>query len=206
MTKFTHKNISALTIAAKFINVGSGQRPFDRKKGWTNVDIQERWNPDVVADWRSMPMFEDGSADIIVAHQTIEHVGCGEAKPFFKEAYRILKPGGSLIITVPDLKALAKRWLAGQLSDYLYFVNLMGAYMDEESDRHRWHYTFPSLREELSRLWGSQIGGAHGGVDDLLPPADRLVGFSEVKRFDWREIEGADIARDWWVLGIEVVK
>ena len=163
-----------------FINCGSGQRPFE--KPWTNVDIQEKWKPDVVADWRDMPMFEDESAEIIVAHHTIEHVGCGEAKPFFLEACRILQPGGSLIITVPDLRTLAQRWMTGQIDDYLYFVNLMGAYNGDEADIHRWHYSFESLSTELAEC--------------------RL----NAKRFDWRDIPGSSIARDWWVLGVEAVK
>lgn len=164
------------------INCGSGQRPFG--EGWTDVDINPKWNPDVVADWTDLPMFEDGSADIIVAHHTIEHVGCGEARPFFKEAHRILQPNGSLIITIPDLRALARRWLAHQLDDYTFMVSTYGAYMGDEEDRHLWGYTFDSLAIEL-----------HESAKWL-----------HVMHFDWREITGADIARDFWILGVEAVK
>lgn len=167
------------------INCGSGQRPF--KPPWINVDIQERWKPDVLTDWNHMPMFEDGSADIIVAHHTIEHVGCGDAHPFFREAYRILQPGGSLIITVPNLRTLAQRWLTRQLDDYTFFVNVYGAYMGHESDRHRWAMTMASLSKELLSL---EVSG----------------GFSTVKYFDWRPIAGADIVRAFWILGVEAVK
>jgi SAM-dependent methyltransferase len=166
------------------LNVGSGQRPFDQSHGWVNIDIQERWKPDVVADWRDLSMFEDGSAELIVAHQTIEHVGCDEAKPFFQEAHRLLQPGGSLIVTVPNLRTLAQRWLVHQIDDYTYFVNLYGAYMGEESDRHKWGFSLAGLEIDLV------VGG----------------GFKQAKPFDWREIPGADIARDWWILGVEAVK
>ncbi|KKL21590.1 hypothetical protein LCGC14_2443920, partial [marine sediment metagenome] len=27
-----------------------------------------------------------------------------------------------------------------------------------------------------------------------------------VMPFDWRSVEGADIARDWWILGMECIK
>ena len=175
-------------MAQLLINAGSGQRPFE--KPWINVDLQDKWKPDVVADWRSMPMFDDGSAEMIVAHHTIEHVGCGDAKPFFQEASRILQPGGSLIITVPDLRTLAQRWLTGQIN---------------EADRHKWHHTFRSLKEELTRLGTSQVGGAFGDLGELLP-RDKRIGFSEVKYFDWRPIQGADIVKDWWILGVEAVK
>ena len=164
------------------LNLGSGQRPFS--KPWINVDCQERWNPDVVADISSLPIFEDGSASIIVLHHVIEHFGCSEADGVLREAHRLLQSGGSLLVFVPDLKALAKRWLVGQISDYTFFVNCMGAYMGDEADRHRWHYTYESLAEALSKC------GA----------------WSLIKPFDWRKIESADLARDFWVLAMEAVK
>ena len=165
----------------KRLNLCSGQRPFSAP--WINVDAQERWNPDVVADCREMPMFEDASADMIVIHHGLEHFGCGEALGMLKECHRILAVGGVLIVFVPDMRALAQRWLARQISDQIYFTNVYGAYMGDETDRHKFGYTFFSLREEL-----------------------RIAGFSRSHSFDWREIPGADLARDWWILGMEAIK
>ena len=165
------------------INLCSGQRPF--VKPWINVDIQERWNPDIVADGASMPMFEDGSADMIVIHHGLEHFGCGEADAMLSECYRILKPGGSLLIFVPNLRALAQRWLTRQMEDQLYFTNVFGAFMGDEADRHKWGYTPESMWLTLSKCgyW------------------------SMFKAFDWREIEGADIAGpDFWIAGYEGIK
>lgn len=164
------------------INLGSGQRPF--AKPWTNVDCQERWNPDVIADGASMPMFEDGSAEMIVLHHVLEHFGCGEADALLKECHRILAPGGSLLIFIPDIRALAQRWLVRQMTDQIFFTNLMGAYMGDEADRHKWHYTFESLADTVRNC------GA----------------WTAIKHFDWREIPGADLARDFWILSAEVIK
>lgn len=163
------------------LNLGSGQRPFG--EGWTNVDCQSKWSPDIVADIRNMPMFEDGSAELIVVHHGLEHLKITDAAIALKEWHRILKPEGSLLIFVPDLKALARKWLVGNLTDYLFFVNCMGADCGDPSDLHRWHYTRESLTMELAK-----------------------AGFSHSKPFDWREIPGADIARDFWVLGWEAIK
>lgn len=46
----------------------------------------------------------DASADVVLATETLEHVA--EPRKFLAEAYRCLKPGGRLILTVP----FAARW------------------------------------------------------------------------------------------------
>ena len=166
----------------KRLNIGSGQRPFG--PGWTNVDINPRWNPDVLADAASMPMFEDATADLIVAHHVIEHVGLGEFDGAVRECHRVLRPGGSLIITTPDLDALVRGWIEQRLTDYLFCVQLYGAYMDNEADRHKWLYTKQTLAKAV---------GNAAQWEKLLP-------------FDWGRIDGADIARDWYILGLEAVK
>ncbi len=169
-------------MSPRFLNLCSGQRPFG--DGWCNVDAQSRWNPEVVADCSSMPMFKDGSAEIIVIHHGLEHFGCGEGDSMLRECYRILQPGGSLIVTVPDMAALARGWLARKISDQIYFTNVYGAFMQDEADRHRWGYVGITLADTLRKI---------GGWDTI-------------RTFDWREIPGASIAQDWWILGVEAIK
>ncbi len=165
-----------------FLNLCSGQRPFG--DGWVNVDSQSRWNPNIVADCSSMPMFKDGSAEMIVIHHGLEHFGCGEANSMLKECWRILQPGGSLIITVPDMRQLALAWLSGKLSDQIYMTCVYGAFMGDPADRHAWGFIGTTLAQTL-----------HG-----------IGHWSEVKTFDWRPIPGTDIARAFWILGVEAVK
>jgi len=119
-----------------------------------------------------------------VIHHGLEHFGLGEASDMLRECYRILKPGGSLIATTPDLRALAVAWLAGRIDDYIYCVQLYGAYMDSEADRHKWNFTQKTLSRTLS------VEGE----------------WMRVTPFDWREIPEADIARDWYIIGSEAVK
>lgn len=166
------------------ICAGSGQKPYDSTQGWINIDVNPKWNPDIVADWRDLSMIEADSIDIVVAEQSVEHVGCGEADPFFTEANRILKSGGSLIITVPDMRALAIRWLTCQIDDDIFSINIFGAYMGHESDRHKWNTSYS------------------GWIRSLQSAAK----WSRIGHFDWRPILGAPISRDWWILGMEAVK
>lgn len=165
------------------LNVGSGQRPFARPL-WTNVDINKKWRPDVIADGSSMPMFESGSADIVVLHHVLEHFGCGEGAEMVRECHRILCPGGSLLVFVPNMVALAHMWIKGQINTQVYMTNIYGAYMDSEADRHKWGFVEGSLKGFLQAC-------SH---------------WEWIDRFDWLPIAGADIAKADWVLGLRCEK
>ena len=57
---------------------------------------------DVVGDVMDMP-FQEGAFDTVVCNQVLEHVP--QPKKVIAESYRVLKPGGHLICTVPFLEA-----------------------------------------------------------------------------------------------------
>lgn len=166
------------------INLCSGQRPFGTPAHpWLNIDVNPRWNPDILADGSAIPL-PDASASIIVIHHGLEHFHLQDAERMLRECYRLLAPGGSLIVTVPDLHALAIRWLDGGIDDYIYTVNLMGAYMDSEADTHKWNY----CRRSLGKMLRS------------------VADWREIKPFDFREIPGSSIAQDFWILAFESIK
>lgn len=167
------------------INAGSDQRPFDKAFGWVNIDSNPKWNPDIVANWNDLSIFHNGTVDLVVSHHSLEHAGCGEADDFIHEAYRVLKPGGSLLVFVPDMRKLAEMWLRGELTEQIYMTNVYGAYMGDEADRHKWGTSFVGLGQYL----------------------ERLASWRAVSAFDWRAIPGADIARDdRWITGMECIK
>lgn len=169
------------------LNVGSGERPFKSTPDlqWINVDKIEREGQDVdiVCDGARLP-YDDESVDFLVLHHCLEHEGLGDGKGLIQEAYRVLRIGGSLLIFIPDIRALALRWLEGGISDYIYVVNLMGAYHGSEADRHRWHYTKDTLPQFLR---------------DCAP-------WFAISNFDWRTIPGGDFARDFWIMAMEARK
>lgn len=168
------------------LNVGSGQRPFDQSKGWINIDCVEREGmpkPDLIADGKNIPC-KDNYADYVVLHHVLEHFGCGEGIDLIKEAHRVLKPGGSLIVCVPDMAALNHGWFVGKINTQIYMTCVYGAYMGSEEDRHKWGYCGGSLLDFISCS----------------------AAWSNSTHFDWRTIPGADIAKDWWILGVEAIK
>src|SRR6266700_4102644 len=95
------------------LNLGCGTRIFKGTTDmqWTNLDIQPGLGVNLVHDWRDLSTIYEWKApgdiipkefDIIVAHQTFEHVNCG-MQPI-KQCYEVLKKGGSLVVSVPDLR------------------------------------------------------------------------------------------------------
>jgi len=172
-----------------YLNCGSGQRPF--QKPWINVEVQEKWRVPTLAkgcdftlgDASRLPL-RNFEVDVVVGHHIIEHFSDADRDAFIDEAYRVLRIGGSLLIFAPNLRTLAQRWLTGQLSTPLYTVNLYGAWMDSEHDRHKWGWDPASLKAYLQR-WP----------------------WAQVKPFDFRRLPGSDYAaHDFWIQEWECVK
>jgi predicted SAM-dependent methyltransferase len=81
------------------LNIGCGP---NLKIGWLNIDL---FNPraDLALDMREPVLFRDNTATIIYSEHFFEHIDYPEpAKRFLKECYRILQPGGTFSVGVPD--------------------------------------------------------------------------------------------------------
>ena len=93
-------------IVAMRINLGSGERPLD---GWVNVDVlPDAPGVDVVADITETLPFDSGSAELVYASHLLEHVATEEVPRVLAEWRRVLRPGGTLLVAVPDLEAIAR--------------------------------------------------------------------------------------------------
>jgi len=66
----------------------------------TYVNIEKETNPDILADATKIPV-PDNSYDIAIMGELLEHVP--DPMLVLKEAYRIIKPGGKILATVPFL-------------------------------------------------------------------------------------------------------
>lgn len=96
------------------LNIGCGARILP---GWTNCDIErhpdaER-SPEILCDARSIPL-RDGCAETVMAIHVFEHFYRWEADDVLKEWRRLLKPGGLLILELPNLVKCCQNYLAGR--------------------------------------------------------------------------------------------
>jgi len=85
------------------LNIGSGHEQNFHQNNLTNFDIYPHWNTHVSGDAHYLP-FLNSSVDIVWLCAVLEHI----ENPFrvMEEVYRVLKPGGILLISVPFIQYL----------------------------------------------------------------------------------------------------
>lgn len=80
------------------LHIGSGRA---RLEGWLNVDIQALPGVDVVADVTRGLQFT--GVEAIFAEHFLEHLALDDAIAFLLESHRVLKDGGWLRLSTPNL-------------------------------------------------------------------------------------------------------
>ena len=95
-------------LKGRVVDLGCGTSPYKEDilkvahqyvgVDWEN-SLHDQSNVDVFADLTKKLPFEESFADTVVSFQVMEHLP--EPDFFLSECYRILKPGGNLLITVP---------------------------------------------------------------------------------------------------------
>jgi predicted SAM-dependent methyltransferase len=96
-------------------------------------------------DVRCMPCFFAETFEGVELHHVLEHLERDEAPGALREIWRVLKPGGELHISTPDMLLLAEDLLHGntQLLINIYSPDT------EPAQHHRWGYTPDTMRELL---------------------------------------------------------
>jgi predicted SAM-dependent methyltransferase len=92
------------------LNIGSSG---EHVEGWINADLQRDpegrcLRMDATEPWP----FDDGAAEAINSEHVVEHIERAAAPVFFAEAFRVLRPGGVIRTSTPDLRGIAEAYLA----------------------------------------------------------------------------------------------
>lgn len=101
-----HEHIEGMRLAGTVLDVGGGQgfRYLEllRIEGVVHsVNINSDVTPTFLADLNQPLPFADASYDHVISFNTLEHVE--KDAELLAEMFRILKPGGSFLLTVPFL-------------------------------------------------------------------------------------------------------
>ena len=89
------------------LHCGSGG---NYKDGWINIDYSPISKKDILHNLSKDIPFPDNSVDFIYTEHFIEHIPYEAALVFMVDAYRVLKPGGVLRISCPDLDFLVEAY------------------------------------------------------------------------------------------------
>lgn len=133
------------------LNIGCGGR---RIPGYTGIDAVPRPAADIVAMADNIPL-DDGVADEIMAIHIIEHFYEWEVPTVLQEWKRLLKPGGKLVLEMPDIVKCAKNLVdnvkrGGKHHDQLSYWGLYGdPRLKDPFMTHRWGWTFQTLGQVL---------------------------------------------------------
>lgn len=142
------------------LNMGSGRKPkFTKDNEWEDVDIRTEMKPTIVADIRKIPR-DNATYDEILLQSVLEHFGKRQFAGVIREAHRLLKVGGKLIVSVPDMVKVSHTIIEDP-KDVNRTINLIYGEQDYAENQHKWGWTFESLKHDLE-----------------------IFGFGEIKRLD----------------------
>jgi predicted SAM-dependent methyltransferase len=144
------------------LRIGAGDKPKlgelhldTRSRAACGVDERYLW---VVGDGRELP-FRDRTFDGLVARHVIEHVSWRQVNALLREWRRVLRSGGALEITCPNIESYSRRMLE--------------SHNDPAKQRHM-----------IRHMWGDQdyIWNFHhnGFTPGVLGLELRRAGFSEI--------------------------
>jgi SAM-dependent methyltransferase len=90
--------------------------------GWRTirVDTDPDARPDFVGGLTDLHGIADGLADAVYSSQAIENLAPQAVPLALREIHRVLKPGGFVLISLPDLQEVARYVCEGRLEERLY--------------------------------------------------------------------------------------
>jgi predicted SAM-dependent methyltransferase len=138
------------------LNVGG----WDAAEGWTILDVNPGPHVDHVGDVRDLSFLPAQSCSEVYASHVLEHLSYQqEISDVLLEFHRILKPGGRLRISVPDLETLCRLFLEPQLTTrdkYEVMRMIYGGQLDPY-DRHLTGMSFEILGDFMHHAGFQQI-------------------------------------------------
>lgn len=124
-----------------------------RTEGWSTLDIMAGPEVDFVGDCRDLSQFPAGSIETIYASHVLEHVDYMKGwTSTLKEWFRALKPGGAVMISVPDLEILCRLFVhpSSGVAERYHIMRMMFGGQTNEHDFHYGGFFWEVLGARLS--------------------------------------------------------
>lgn len=118
-----------------------------RAAGWTVLNVQPGDHVDIVGSCVDLSMIADNTVEEVYASHVLEHLGhAAELPKALAEIYRVLRPGGRLKASVPDLEILCALFVHPESTPRhrLRLMNFMFGAQEDQFDLHKvgmwWDY------------------------------------------------------------------
>lgn len=134
------------------LDIGCGENPRPNHFG-----IDRMWGCEAFPlTWADGTLLLDSIATDIVASHILEHFSVRDVPAVLREWVRVLKPGGTLAVSVPDFDWICKHYIAGNPDEEPLFSYLLGGQKDH-NDYHKSVFNFQILERLMMNAGLSDI-------------------------------------------------
>lgn len=137
------------------------------KPGWVNVDARSFPHVHVVTQRPDrLSLFPDGSVDLVYLSHVLEHLPRARIGSALSEFFRILRPGGTVRVSVPDFDLLVEMYQSSGRNVMAITQPLMGG-QRSEWDFHYTVFNRPHLQGLLEGAGFEDVAECNGtSVED----------------------------------------
>jgi len=121
--------------------------------GWLNTDLLPTRGDIVYLDATRRFPFKDGIFDYIYSEHTIEHISHQDAVSMLRECFRVLKAGGKIRMSTPDLKVLTSLHSEAKTTAQKYYIDFMAQRFIPDADLCKEVFVI----NNAFRAWGHQF-------------------------------------------------
>jgi len=162
------------------INIHLGCGPVNHKS-FINIDGFPFPHVHYIRDISNLSVFSNNSVDLIYASHCLEHFHYSEVENVLKEWQRVLKKGGVLRLSVPDLDLLLKIYYANGANPDTIIPQLLGG----QNNKYNFHYMVfnkNNLSDKLNKTGFSDI-------KTWIPNSDLMTTFNDFSSY-LKEVNG----------------
>lgn len=127
------RKAAAMPTSGLKLELGSGQT---HREGWTHIDLFNRM-ADLRLDLRRPLPFATGSVEEISSEHFLEHLEYSEGLALLSECHRVLQPGGSISIGLPDARPALAAYVHGH-ADFFPDASTPSQDTDAGSEGKKW--------------------------------------------------------------------
>lgn len=167
----------------KKLHIGCGDRVLS---GWLNSDYYTKSGNIIHLDATKAFPFKSQQFDYVFSEHMIEHISYLDGQNMLMEAFRVLKPGGKLRISTPDMSFLIDLYRTDR-------AKLQNEYIEHSTNKYISYAPFYDATFVINnyvRAWGHKFIYS----EKVLRHSMEKAGFKEIARFSVNESQDENLS------------